>query len=113
MTTSPGDTNMTDEVITSYKGFALDWTCRGFQFEVGKTYEHVGTVKACEGGFHACEHPLNVFEYYAPATSRFALVKQSGTIARHGSDTKIASGRITIEAELKLPEIIACGEVGV
>ena len=45
--------------MKAYKGFKADMTCRGFKYEVGKTYK---TDKAvlCECGFHACEHPLDV-----------------------------------------------------
>lgn len=53
--------------ITAYKGFNADLTCRDFQFEIGKTYEHLGDVVACKAGFHACEHPLNVLFYEIPA----------------------------------------------
>ena len=107
---------VTEQTVTTFKGFGKDFRCRGFQFEIGKTYEHAGNVVACpteeqaargEGGFHACEHPLHVFQYYRPANSRFARVTQSGDLARHTGDTKIASARITIDAELKLPEIVA------
>ena len=92
--------------IVAYKGFDKDFRCRGFQYEVGKTYEHPGPVVACESGFHACEHPLDIFNYYPP-TSRFAVVTQSGEIARHGGDTKIASAKITIDAEIHLPDLVA------
>jgi hypothetical protein len=85
----------------------MDWKCRDFQFEVGKTFKHEGKVEACASGFHACEHPLNVFEYYAPATSRFAEVELRGDTSRHGSDTKIAAAEITIKAELKIPDLVA------
>ena len=93
--------------IVAYKGFNQDLTCREFQYEVGKTYVHEGKVEACAAGFHACEHPLNVFSYYPPSSSRFAVVEMGGAISRDGSDTKIASAEITIKAEIKLPELIA------
>ncbi|WP_413410842.1 hypothetical protein [Ralstonia sp. Ralssp135] len=95
-----------EQVVVSYKGFNQDWTCRGFQYELGKTYEHQGNVEACSGGFHACEYPLHVLRYYKPATSRFAVVEQSGTISRHGEDSKIASSRIAVKAEIDIAGLI-------
>jgi hypothetical protein len=104
---TPSDT---DEEIASIKGFDLDWKCRGYQFEVGKTYEHVGPVIACQSGFHACSvdhHPLSVFSYYAPGASRYADVRQSGETSRESADdAKIASARITIDAEIKIPDLV-------
>jgi len=91
--------------VVAYKGFNRDFTCRGFWYQVGETYEHDGEVKVCKSGFHACEHPLDVFSYYAPATSRFASVIMSGEMSRD-SDDKIAASRIMIEEELSLPEMI-------
>ena len=96
------------ETIIAYKGFDKDMKCRGFQFEVGKTYTHEGKVKACESGFHSCENPLDVFSYYDICSdNRFALVKASGEISRHSDDSKLASASLTVEAELRLPEFIA------
>jgi hypothetical protein len=93
--------------LTAYKGFNTDWTCRDFQYEVGETYEHEGPISACHSGFHACEHPLNVFEYYAPAQSEFALVELSGDLDRKdGGDTKVAASKITITAGLQLSELV-------
>ncbi|MEX4448074.1 hypothetical protein MZA16_09710 [Haemophilus influenzae] len=99
---------MTEEnkEIIAYKGFKQDWTCRGYQYEVGKTYEHKGNVEACESGFHACEYPLDVLSYYSPAVSKFAVVKMSGETSKDSDDTKIASAKITIETEINLPEMI-------
>ena len=94
--------------ITSIKGFGLDWKCRGFQYEIGQTYEHTGKVDACESGFHAIEgHPLEVFNYYVPGQSRYAEVRQSGALSRHGSDSKVASARISIVAEITMPDLIS------
>ena len=92
--------------IIAYKGFKQDWTCRGYQYEVGKTYEHKGDVKACESGFHSCEYPLDVFSYYAPCESKFAVVKAIGKISKDVDDSKIASAKITVEAEINIPEMV-------
>ncbi len=94
---------MTDK-ITAYKGFDKNLKCRDFQFEIGKTYTHDGDVKKCKTGFHACEHPLSVFEFYDPAGSRFAAVEQSGTIDK--DETKTASSVIEIKSELTLHDLI-------
>ena len=94
------------ETITAYKGFDADWKCRDFQYEVGKTYTHGGRIEICSAGFHACEYPLDVFAYYTPNTSRFAIVEQTGDLARHDDDTKIASSGIKISAEIDLAGII-------
>ena len=92
--------------IAAYKGFDQDLKCRGFQFEIGKTYKHKGEVSVCNSGFHACENPLAVFEHYPP-TSRFAIVKCAGKISNGINDKKIACGELTVEAEIRLPELIS------
>ena len=92
--------------IIAYKGFDENLKCRDYQYEIGKTFEHKGKVKACESGFHACEYPLDVFSYYPPTSSRFAIVKMHGETSKDSDDTKIASAKITIETEIKLPEMI-------
>ena len=96
----------TEETIVAYKGFNQDLTCRGYQFEIGKTYEHKGEVEACASGFHACEYPLDTFGYYRPAGSRFALVEQSGDLSRHDGDSKVASRKISIKAELTIAGLV-------
>ncbi|NWK86997.1 DUF7666 domain-containing protein [Raoultella terrigena] len=101
---------MQKEQIVTYKGFNKDLQCRGYQFEIGKTYEHEGKVEACGSGFHACECPFDVFGYYSPAESRFSETVSFGVTDREdGGDTKIASASITIKAELTLPQFIQRG----
>ncbi len=96
-----------EEVVTAYKGFKQDLTCRDYQFEIGGTYKHDGEVEACASGFHSCEYPLDVFGYYAPGKSRFAIVKASGQLSRHDDDSKIASATLVVEAEISMPTMIS------
>lgn len=93
---------MTDKKITAYKGFDKDMKCRGFQFEVGKTYEHEGEVSACSSGFHSCEYPLDVFSYYSPGDSKYCIVEAFGKTDGNDDDSKLASASIKIEAEISL-----------
>ena len=104
----PRGLKMTEEnkEIIAYKGFDKNWKCRGYQYEIGKTYEHEGKAEACESGFHSCEYPLDILSYYAPSESKFALVKASGEISKGNDDSKIASTKITIEAELNIPGLV-------
>ena len=100
-----------NEVIRSVKGFNHELQCRGFQFEVGKTYKVEGKIEACENGFHACENPFDIWSYYPVVDdlgrlSRYAEVEQSGDISRRDGDSKIASAEITIKAEIALRDFI-------
>ena len=90
--------------ITAYKGFDANLQCRGFQFEVGSTYTHEGKVEACKSGFHAVDgHPLSVFNYYAPAGSRFCVVEIDGVQSRDGD--KIAAEILTVTREIGLHDL--------
>ena len=90
--------------MKAYKGFDKDLKCRDFQYEIGKTYTHNGDVEPCESGFHACEYPLDVFNYYPSAGSRFAEVETSGKIVPQGD--KICCEKIKVKTELTLGALI-------
>ena len=101
---------MSKETVITFKGFDQKLQCRGYQLEIGKTFTHEGKVEVCGSGFHACEAPFDVFGYYSPANSRYAVTESFGTIDREeDGDTKIASASITITAELTLPQFIQRG----
>ena len=50
--------------IKGYKVFNSDFSCRNFQFEVGKSYKIEGDLKICSNGFHFCEKASDCFNYY-------------------------------------------------
>ena len=91
--------------MKAYKGFDKDLKCRGFQYEIGKEYETDKAV-ACETGFHACEYPLDVLGYYPPNDSRYCEVEQSGETDKRGDDTKVASTKIRIGAEIGIAGLV-------
>lgn len=98
-----------EAVVVSYKGFDPDMKCRGFQYEIGKSYTEKGEIQPCSKGFHACEMPLNVLNYYKPIDgntgkpNKFAIVEQSGTIEEE--EDKRASSKIHIKTALTLPQL--------
>lgn len=92
--------------MKAYKGFNRDMTCRGFQFEEGKTYEHQGDVKLCESGFHACEDPLDCLRYYDPCESVYHEVEIDGVSDERKEDTKVVGGKIRIGERMAFKSIV-------
>lgn len=97
---------MEDKII-AYKGMDSKMQCRGMQYEVGKEFSVDGDIECCGNGLHACECPLDVFDYYAPGTgARYFRVEQSGEMARDGSDSKVASRKMRVDAEIGTPGLV-------
>ena len=90
-----------------YKGFDKNMKCRGFQYEIGGAYE-TDEAKICELGFHACENPLDVLQYYDPANSRFCLVDLDAN-GDTSNDSKRVGRKIHIEAEIGINGLISAG----
>ena len=102
---------MESKEIRGYKGFDSDLKCRGFQYEVGKEYDTDKAI-SCKTGFHFCENPFDVFNYYAPSEekgmSRFCEVEGSGEFDKSEND-KAACTHIKINAEIGLNGLIKAG----
>ena len=90
-----------------YKGFDENLKCRGFQYEIGKEYEEK-RAEICDAGFHACENPMDVFGYYAPADSRYCEVELDANEQKTG-DSKRVGKKISIKAEIGIAGIIKAG----
>ena len=94
------------ETVIAYKGFDKDLKCRGFQYEIGKEYEEPDAA-VCSKGFHACQMPIEVLGYYEPGKgSRYCQVEQSGKLSKASDDTKVASSKIKIGAEIGIPGLV-------
>ena len=107
-----------------YKGFDKDLKCRGFQYEIGKTYEMDEEPILCKRGFHFCEKLIDVAPYYPivvcvyneyfkieyvfESSNRYCVVEVIGDICgdkRFQHDTKHATNKIRIVRELDQKEI--------
>ena len=106
--------NEKEKKIIAYKGFDKDLKCRGFQYEVGETYElpEGESPEVCKRGFHACENPMDVLQFYAPTAEdgtlqRYCLVEQSGDTKSDGDKT--SSSKIHIACEIGLKGLIEAG----
>ena len=95
---------MSDEKIIAYKGFNKDMTCLGFQYEEGKTYECDEAI-LCEKGFHACLRPLDVLNYYPPASSVYHIVELEGVCSKLNEDSKVCARKITIGRQILISEL--------
>ena len=91
--------------LRAFKAFNKNWTCRNFQYEVGKSYHQNGVIQCCFKGFHACPNPLDVFNYYYGNLYqlRFAEVELSGDMDWDGN--KVAASDIRIIRELTISEL--------
>ena len=92
--------------MKAYKGFTKEMTCHGgFQYEEGKSY-HEDNAKLCDHGFHACEYPLDCFNYFPPAESVFYEVELDGITGEREGDTKICGTDIKIGAKMNIAGLI-------
>ena len=105
---------MEENKIIAYKGFDENLCCRGFQYEIGKEYVHEGEIECCESGFHACTNPFDVLDYYeADGKNRYCEVEQSGSIKTGNGDSKQASSKIKIKAEIGMAGLFKAGVEGI
>jgi hypothetical protein len=96
------------KTLIGYKAFNKGLVCNGFQYELGKEVSIKEKPIRCGNyGFHACDNPLDVLNYYDLCESEFAVVEASGDIDRtDAEDTKFATNKIKVTAKLDLPEFI-------
>ena len=97
--------------IKGYKVFNPDWTCNGFQYEVGKTYEEDVSPSVCRSGFHFCKRAVDCFNYYPfDPLNKVAEVIALGEIEEEGD--KCCTNKIKIVREITWEEVLALCNTG-
>ena len=92
--------------VKAYKGFDKDLKCRGRQYTEG-VEDHVSDVaRLCKEGVHACERPLDVFEYYDPADSVYHEVELAGVLDEHKEGSKICGTDIKVKGKLDIAGLV-------
>ena len=90
--------------VIGVKGFNSDWTCRGFKYEVGKTYKLNDLPIICNRGFHFCISPAECITYYGLLNdSKYALVVAKDAlidVSRDKFSAKVASDTIEIVCDI-------------
>ncbi|NLI59406.1 MAG: hypothetical protein GX387_13035 [Clostridium sp.] len=99
------------EAIKGFKVFKPDWTYRGFQYEVGKTYEENVTPSACDRGFFFYKQPKDCFNYYRfNPNNKVAEVVALGEVAEKGD--KCCTNKIKIVREIPWEEVLKLVNTG-
>lgn len=93
--------------MKGYKVFNSDWTCRGYQYEVGKTYEMAESPKCYEMGFHFCKRLVDCFNYYNfDPNNKVAEIEAIGEIDFDDTNSKCCTNKIVILKELTWAEVL-------
>ena len=91
--------------MIGYKAFEHNWTCLGFQYQIGQTYEMPeNEIKLCRKGFHFCQWAMDVFAYYNGNNDVYAEIKAEGNILQ--DNNKCVTNKITIVKPLSKQEMI-------
>lgn len=99
--------------MKGFKVFNPDWTCRGFQFEVGKTFTEDVTPKCCDRGFHFCTKVADCFNYYSfNPDNKVAEVEALGDIDTNNDNSKCSTNKIHIIREITWQEVLDLVNLG-
>ena len=99
--------------MKGYKVFRPDWSCRGFQYEVGKTYVEDVKPKCCSKGFHFCKDLKDCFNYYSfNIDNKVAEVTAIGDIDEEQNDSKCCTNKIQIIREISWEEVLKMVNIG-
>lgn len=85
--------------MIGFKAFDENLSCRGFQYEIGKTYEIEEEPVVGERGFHFCKTLADCYEHYDMG-SRICYVEALGSIDTNNSTNTLCTNKIRILEEI-------------
>ena len=89
------------KIIKGFKATDSNMCCRGFQYELGTWYEHIGDISLCNSGFHFCEYPSGPFAYYDNDCRIFECEAEEVLLSREpGADRKHVAQKIRLTKEI-------------
>lgn len=93
--------------MKGYKGFNSDLTCKGFKYEIGKTYKIKEGPIICKRGFHFCYRLKDVLTYY-PLHKKHAFceIEALGEVVSDEFYKKCCTNKIKVLRRLDLDEIL-------
>lgn len=93
--------------MKGYKGFNSDLSCKGFKYEIGKTYEINERPRMCEKGFHFCYSLKSVLPHYPLHKKHiFCEVEALGKVVSDEIYKKCCTNKIKVLRKLDLDEIL-------
>nr|DAP86115.1 MAG TPA: pentapeptide repeat protein [Caudoviricetes sp.] len=101
------------EAVRGYKVFNPDWTCRHFQYEVGKVFEEDVEPLCCDRGFHFCLKAADCFNYYSfNSNNKVAEVVALGAVDYSEDNSKACTNKIQIVREIPWQELLTIVNTG-
>ena len=100
--------------VRGYKVFNPDWTCRNFQYEVGKTFEEEVIPICCDRGFHFCKELKDCFNYYQfdPNNKVAEIIALGDVDDDGGNSSKCCTNKIQIAREISWQEVLDMVNLG-
>lgn len=104
---------MENNNIQGFKVFGPDWTCRDFQYDVGKTYTMEDSPVCCQQGFHFCLNAADCFSYYSfDPSNKVAEVIALGDVDSKDDTSKCCTNKLQIVREIPWDEVLRIVNTG-
>lgn len=89
-----------------YKGFDSQLQDKAFQYEIGQEYAQSEYLVSGMSGLYFYEDPIDLFEHFPPAISRYCSVLSTGIEYRFIESSFVSTSQLTLTEEVELLDLI-------